>query len=232
MFQDRVDNATDGGHDYKKNQVCQHHGVHLAFDLTTLTWCAARVENELGIKTGVHDNADDPSGVPKYRTAQQCRLQINRISLIADRDCGSKLVHQNLRAVAFNPESILCVGTRRGIAEVGERRDGVARLEIGLAVQIFGLDEGNILVLARCADEYVGRDALMVENLDKVADAQVFPGGALPVRFGIGGTIVVIFGIYAVTGGRGGRLLKSFGWSTVGERLIGLCKLFFADALG
>ena len=204
MFQGRVDNATDDPHDYKNNQVHQHHGVHLALDPTTLTWRAARVENELSIKTGVHNDADDPSGIPKYRTAQQRRLQINRISLVADRDCGSKLVHQNLRAVAFDPESILCVGTRRGIAEVGKRRDGIARFEIRLAIQIFGLDEGNILVLARCADEYVGRDALMVENLDKVADAQVFPGGALPVRFGIGCTIVVIFGICAVTAGGGG----------------------------
>ena len=144
-------------------------------------------------------------------------------------------MHQNLRAVTVNRESVLCVGAGRGIAEVGKRRDGIARLEIGLAVQILGLDKGDVLVLARCANEYVSGDALMVEDFDKVANAQVLPGAALPVWSGsrtVANTVVVIFGFGSAAGGRSNGLLEGFGCDRVRKRLTGLGKPIFADPGG
>ena len=168
-------------------------------------------------------------------------MQIDGKALVIDNDGGGKPVHQRLRAVAFYLERIVRARARFGVAEVGERRDGIPRLEVGLAVQIFGFDERDVVVLARRANEHVGRDALVVHDLDKVADAQVLPRGALPVRlvpragwFAEIDVVLFVVGIGDVARWRNG-LFEGFGWGRVRERLSALisrlCHPPPADAL-
>lgn len=166
-------------------------------------------------------------------------MQVDGRALVVDNDGGGELVHQHLRAVALYLERIFRARARFGVAKVGERRDGIPRLEVGLAVQIFSFDERDVVVLARRANEYVGRDALVIHDLDKVADAQILPRGALPMRLVpragcLAETVVVLFVIGDVTGRRIG-LFESFGWNRVRERLSArisrLCNPPPADAL-
>src|SRR6267142_2718234 len=161
------------------------------------------------------------------------------MTFVVDNHCGRELVHQHFRAVAFYLESIARAGACLGVTEVGERRDGIPRLEVGLSVQIFGFDERDVVVLARRANEYVGRDALVINDLDKITDAQILPGAALPVRSGSSagfvGFIFIVFGIGNVASRRGSGLFDSFGWSRVRGRLsvltTRLCHLPLADTL-
>jgi len=98
-------------------------------------------------------------------------LQIGRKPLVVDGDRGGELVHLNLGTVALDPEDVLRVRARRSAVEVREGRDRMSRLEVRLSVQVLRLDKRHVLVLARRADEYVSGDALVVHDLDKVADA-------------------------------------------------------------
>lgn len=238
MFQDGINDAADDGHKRENKQVCQDHRVHLPLHLAPLARSASRIEDELGVEASVHNDADDPLRIPQDGTAEQRRLQIDGEALVVDNDGGGKLVHQSLRAVALDLELAVWARAGFGIAEVGERRDGIPRLEVGLAVQIFSFDERDVVVLARRANEYVSRDALMVHDLDKVADAQVLPRSALPARVvpraGFAEIVVVVFVIGDVARWRSG-LFVSFGWSRVRERLgvliSRLCNPPSADAL-
>jgi len=64
VFKNRVNNTADEGHDSKQSEVGQDHGIHLSLDFATLAGGAAGIESELGVKTGVHDDPDDPRGIP------------------------------------------------------------------------------------------------------------------------------------------------------------------------
>ena len=238
MLEGGVSDGADDGHDRENKQVCQDHRVHLPFDLTPLAGSASRIKDELGVETSVHNDADDPPRIPQDGTAEQRRLEIDGRALVVDNDGGGELVHQSFGALALDLERAVCARAGFGVAKVGERRDGVPRLEVGLAVQIFSFDKRDVVVLARRADENVGRDALVIHDLDKVAYAQVLPRGALPVRLvpraGFAEIVVVFFVIGDVARWRSG-LFESFGWDRVRERLsvptCRLCNLPSADAL-
>lgn len=239
MLENRVDNGTDDCHNPEKNQVCHDHRIHLSLDLTALTGGASRVEHNLRVQSGVHDDADYPTRISQYGAAKQRRLQIDGMAFVVDDHRSRELVHQHFRAVTFYLESIVRAGACPGVTEMGKRRDGIPRLEVGLSVQIFSFDERDVVVLARRADENVGRDALVIYDLNEITDAQVLPCAVLPVgsrsSAGFIRFIFVVFGIGNVASRRGSGLFDSFGWSRVRGRLnvltARLCHLPLADTL-
>lgn len=181
-LEDRVDDTTRDGHRGEEDQVDEHLGVHLALDLAALGGGAARVEDDLGVLARVQDDADDPARVPEHGATEERVLEVDgRLAgLVHDR--RGELVHVRVGPVALDREGLAAVRRGGGVAHVRERGRGVARLEVRLAVQVLRLDVRHVLVLARRADEDIGRDLLVVDDLDDVAHTHVLPRRLAPVR--------------------------------------------------
>lgn len=165
-------------------------GVHLGVDLAlypaAFAWRTARVEDDLGVDAGEEDEADGPIGVAEDGAAEEDHLQIDGGLLSVAGDGSVELVHVGVGTVALHLERVEGAGAVLGGAQVGKGGGRIAGLEVGLAVEVLGLDKGDVVVLGGRTDEDVGGDGLVVEDLDKVADADVLPEGLGPVRGAVG----------------------------------------------
>jgi hypothetical protein len=141
-------------------------GVHLPLDLTPLTRRSARVEHDLRVGPGEDDDPDDPSRVPEHTAPQQRRLEIDRVlnllsrpslrslaRLTLDNDGGVESEHVDVRRLAVDSEA----GSRAGEggSEVGELGHAVTGFEVGLAVEVLGLDVGDVFLFRGRADDDV-----------------------------------------------------------------------------
>lgn len=105
-------------------------------------------------------------------------------------DGSVELVHVGVGTVAFDSEGVGGTGTVVGRAEVSESGRGIAGLEVRLSVEVLGFDKGDVVVFGGSAYKDVSGDRFIVQDFDKVADADVLPEGLGPVYALIGGVIV------------------------------------------
>lgn len=179
-----------------------HHGVHLPLDLATLTRRSARVEHNLGILAGHGNASDDPVGVPHNGSTKKDGIESDgtpeRPAVLADSTIvddygGVEAEHVDAGGLGFDGE----LGLSRevgGGAEVGKFGDGVARLEVGLSVEILGFDVADVLLFrSRDDDEICGprsrlvhclewrrqrltsRDTLVSSKANEISDPEVLP---------------------------------------------------------
>lgn len=62
-----------------------------------------------------------------------------------------------------------------------QNRTSAPRFEVRLSVQVLRLDKCNILLFRSRADKDISRDGIVIEDLDHIPNAHVFPGRDLPV---------------------------------------------------
>lgn len=105
-----------------------------------------------------------------------------------------ELVHVGIGTVAFDCEGVERAGAVASGAKIGKGRGRIARLEVGLAVEVLGFDKGDVLVLGGGAYKDVCGDRFVVRDSDKVADVDVLPEDALPVYVGSGAVMVELDG--------------------------------------
>ena len=159
-----------------------HLGVHLALYLRALAGGTAGVENDLGVLTGVDYEADNPSGVPEHRSAQQRLVKVDGVFSFGREDGGGEFVHVVIWLLAVDGERVLWVRARSGVTKMGQFRASISRLEICLSIQVFRLHEGHIFLLGSRADDDVCGDRFVVVNLDEISNFDIFPSALAPPR--------------------------------------------------
>jgi len=157
-----------------------HLGVHLSLHPRPLAGSTTRVEHDLGVLAGVDYKADNPFGVPKHSSAQQCLSKVNREFLIRCGDGGRELIHVVIGSLAVYTEGVLGIRALFGVAEMGQGRASTSRLEVRLSVQVFGFHKGDVLFLGGCADDEVRGDRLVVVDFDEISYFDVFPSSLTP----------------------------------------------------
>ena len=158
------------------------------------------VHHDLGVRSGKDDQSDRPLGVPQLTPSQQQLVDRDRfldlfttLPLLPfnDRVLHSELllarpilqhgavrVQVGVRRLAVDPE--LRVFNVLLVADPHRRLEGLARLQVGLAVEVLGLDEADTVRVRRRQDDHVGRDLVVLLEQDHVADFELFPERALP----------------------------------------------------
>jgi hypothetical protein len=154
-----VDDATYDGDNGEEGQVEQDLRVHLPLDLGPLGRCATRVENDLGVSTGEEHDTDDPASVLQDATSQDGRLEGDRVDqgrlvrllsvLVGQNDRSVELVHVDISRFGVDAETSLFQSG--GSAKVRQFRDTVSGLQVGLSIQVLGLDETDVFLLGSAA---------------------------------------------------------------------------------
>lgn len=156
--------------------------VHLPFNPTTLTRGGARVHHDLGILTSEENNTDNPTGVPENGASKEHHRDVHRGLVFTLYNSSLQLVQVDVGLTTVDAEVILCIGDFLGRSEMGEGGTSSTRFEIGLSVQVLGLDKSDILLFGCSAYKDVGWYSLVIHDLYEITYANIFPCRHLPVR--------------------------------------------------
>ena len=157
-------------------------GIHLTFDLASLTRSTPGIAHYLGISTGKEYDPNHPIGIPEYGAAKKHHLEINGVFVSVPGYGGIEPIHVSIRAIAFDMESIEFASAVRSRTQICEYLQGISGFEVGFAIEVLCLHVCNIVLLRRCAYQDVRGDGFVVHDLDEFTHTNVFPQGLLPVR--------------------------------------------------
>ena len=160
--------------------------VHLRINLTlyfaALAWSTTRVKNDLGIHASEEDKTDGPISVAEDGATQENHLDIYRGFLSVASYGSIEPVHVGIGTVAFDCERVELSGAVLRGAKIRKSRRGIARLEVGFAIEVLSFEKGDVFVIRGSAYKDVCGNGIVVHDFDKVADAYVLPEGLAPVN--------------------------------------------------
>ncbi len=183
--------APDGRGDGERQQQDEEEQdlhVDLLLDRSSLDGCGGGVAHELGLVAGEDDEAVDPGRIAQLCAAEQQLLGAERSlahGRAAEAGRGAELdVERGIKGV----EAVVGLlghhvaaqrGRGAGRGELGGVGRGLLDLEVGLAVQVGGLDVAQAFGLGAREEHEVGGEELVVLDADDVADADVPPSARL-----------------------------------------------------
>jgi hypothetical protein len=231
LFELRVDDGVDGRKGGDDEEVEEHLRVHLPLYPASFGRGHAGVHDDLGLLAREEDDADHPGRVAQDGAAEEHSLEIRRRLLpIRESDSRIKPIHVRLRSITVDREARRAglVRTPERVVQARKLRHRVPALEVGLPIQVLRLHVRDVVVVARRADEDVGRERLVLVDLDKVADFDVFKVRLAPVRAARRGVRVVVLDIGVDRRGNGGvrgvrrgfRFSTHAGGASVGRRTL------------
>ena len=154
----------------------------MALNFGTLAGGATRVENDLGVLTGVDYEADNPFGVAEDGSAQQRLVNVDWVFSIGHVKGSGEPIHVVVGWFTVYGEGDVGVCAGFGVTKVGQFRASTSRLEVRLSVQVFRFDEGHVLFLGSRTDDDVCGDRFVVVDLDEISNLDILPSTLTPTR--------------------------------------------------
>jgi len=182
LFDSRVDDTTDHCHQCEQSKIDDDLWINLTLNPATFARSATGVEDDLGVHTGEEHDTDSPSCIPENGTTQHDHLDIGRGLFSVASNGGVELVQVDVGTVAFDRECVECVGAVLGSAKIRKKWDGIAGLEVSLAIEILGFEKSDVLVLGGRAYKHIRGDRFILRDFYKVAYADILPESILPVN--------------------------------------------------
>ncbi|KAI6775774.1 hypothetical protein HG530_002532 [Fusarium avenaceum] len=151
-----VDNGSKQTHDKQDAKVTNNVEVHLSRNASTLARSDTSIHHDLGVMSGIDNDANDPLGVSKVTATTVVFVEVGLWTLTFDHELGALTIS--------------------GMLERSSATHGLANLEIGLAIQILRFDITGSIWVGSSEDDDIGRQFLVVIDTNKIADNKTFPG--------------------------------------------------------
>jgi hypothetical protein len=157
-----VDDRAHHGDETENAEVEENLRVHLALDLGTLRRSVARVLNNFGVVASEHDDTNHPGSVAENTATEEGSLEADRVNwrvlrvavgLLENHSGSVETVHVNLGRI--NVETKVSLGAGLSRVEVRQAGNTTTRLEVGLAIEVLGLNKADILLFRSSTNDNV-----------------------------------------------------------------------------